>query len=51
MDEKRSRMTGKTVDILLCFKDWLDTKVRLQDKGGHNINFDDDDDTNTTDDA
>ncbi len=48
LDEKRSRMTGEMVEMLLCFKDWLDAEARLQDKGGHNITSSDDDDTNTT---
>ena len=46
LDEKRSRMTGETVEMLLCFKDWLDAEARLQDKGGHDTGLDDDD-TNT----
>ena len=50
LDEKRSRMTGETVEMLLCFKDWLDAEARLQDKGGHNTTSSDDDDTNTTED-
>ena len=47
LDEKRSRMTGETMEMLLCFKDWLDAEARLQDKGGHDTGSDDDDDTNT----
>ena len=47
LDEKRSRMTGETMEMLLYFKDWLDAKARLQDKGGHDTGSDDDDDTNT----
>ena len=40
-------MTGEMVEMLLCFKDWLDVKARLQDKGGHDMGSDDDDETNT----
>ena len=50
LDEK-SRMTSEIIEMLLCFKDWLDVEVRLQNKDRHNTNFDDDDDTNTTDDT
>ena len=50
LDEKRSRMTGETVEMLLCFKDWLDAEARLQDKGGHDTSEpEDDDDTNNND--
>ena len=47
LDEKRGRMMDKTVEMLLCFKDWLNVEARLQDKGGHNTGSDDDDDINT----
>ena len=47
LDQKRSKMTGEMVEMLLYFKDWLDAKARLQDKGGHDTGSDDDDDTNT----
>ena len=37
----------ETIKMLLCFKDWLDMEVRLQDKGGYDTGFDDKNDTNT----
>ena len=50
LDEKRSRMTGEIIEMLLCFKDWLDAEAKLQDKGGHDTeDSDDEDDTNTSD--
>ena len=48
LDEKRSRMTDETVEMLLCFKDWLDVEARLQDKEGHNMRSDDEDSTNSS---
>ena len=47
LDEKRSRMTDEMVEMLLYFKNWLDAEARLQDKGGHDIGLDDEDDTNS----
>ena len=42
-------MTDETVEMLLCFKDWLDAEARLQDKGKHSITSFDEDDTNEID--
>ena len=44
-------MIDEIIKMPLCFKNWLDVEMRLQDKGEHNINFDDDDDTNIADDV
>ena len=40
-------MTGETLEMLLCFKDWLDVKTRLQDKGEYDTGADDEDDINS----
>ena len=48
-NEKRSKMTGKIVEMLLCFKDWLDVKTRFHDRGRYDTRSNDEDDTNGTD--
>ena len=48
LDEKRSWMTSETMEMLLCFKDWLDTEARLQNKSEHSTTSSDED-TNETD--
>ena len=49
LDEKKSRMTSKIIEMLLCYKVWLNIEMRLQDKDGHDTTSDNDDNTNTTD--
>ena len=50
LDEKRSKRTGETVEMLLGFKDWLDAEAILQDKGGHDTGDSDDENGTNTDD-
>lgn len=43
-----SKITGDTIEILICFKDWLDVEAKHQDKSRYDIIFNNND-TNTID--
>ena len=40
LDDKRSRMNQRIVQMCICLKDWLDAEDRLQDQKRHDIGSD-----------
>ena len=41
LDDRRSRLNAKTLEMCVCYKDWLDAEIRAQD-GTYEMNDNDD---------
>ena len=49
LNDKRSRMNQRTLQMCICLKDWLDAEDRLQNQEGHDTGSDTGEGTTSSD--